>query len=57
MLACRIHAKDDMRVEPMSEPQVGAGQVLVRLGAGGTCGSDLHYYSRAATGASSSASR
>ena len=44
MLTCRIHAKDDMRIEPEAEPQVAAGQVLVRLGAGGICGSDLHYY-------------
>ena len=44
MLTCRIHAKDDMRIEPEAEPPVGAGQVLIRLGAGGICGSDLHYY-------------
>ena len=25
-------------------PAVGAGEVLLRLGAGGICGSDLHYY-------------
>jgi L-idonate 5-dehydrogenase len=44
MLTCRIHAKDDLRIEPESEPDVGPGQVLIRLGAGGICGSDLHYY-------------
>src|SRR3954468_17231301 len=44
MLTCRIHAKEDLRVEPASEPEVGPGQVLLRLGAGGICGSDLHYY-------------
>jgi len=44
MLTCRIHAKEDLRVEPESEPAVGNGQVLIRLGAGGICGSDLHYY-------------
>jgi L-idonate 5-dehydrogenase len=44
MLACRIHAKDDLRVEPQDMPAVGAGDVLLKLGAGGICGSDLHYY-------------
>jgi L-idonate 5-dehydrogenase len=44
MLACRIHAKDDMRVESADMPAVGPGEVLLRLGAGGICGSDLHYF-------------
>jgi len=44
MLACRIHAKDDLRIEPVATPEVGAGEVLLQLGAGGICGSDLHYY-------------
>jgi L-idonate 5-dehydrogenase len=44
MLTCRIHAKEDLRVEPTAQPAVGPGQVLIRLGAGGICGSDLHYY-------------
>ena len=44
MLTCRIHAKEDMRVEPVADPDIGPGQVLIRLGAGGICGSDIHYY-------------
>ena len=44
MLACRIHAKEDLRIEASETPSVGPGEVLVRLGAGGICGSDLHYY-------------
>jgi L-idonate 5-dehydrogenase len=44
MLTCRIHAKEDLRIEPAEDPQIGPGQVLIRLGAGGICGSDLHYY-------------
>jgi L-idonate 5-dehydrogenase len=44
MLSCRIHAKDDLRIETVDEPVVAPGQVLIRLGAGGICGSDLHYY-------------
>ena len=44
MLACRIHAKEDLRIEPVTTPEPGPGEVLVQLGAGGICGSDLHYY-------------
>src|SRR5438128_7667249 len=44
MLACKIHAKDDLRVEADAMPAPGAGEVLLRRGAGGICGSDLHYY-------------
>jgi len=44
MLACRIHAKDDLRVEETDMPAAGPGEVLLKLGAGGICGSDLHYY-------------
>ena len=44
MLACRIHAKDDLRVEQTDVPEAGPGEVLLKLGAGGICGSDLHYY-------------
>jgi L-idonate 5-dehydrogenase len=44
MLTCRIHAKEDLRVESAAQPGVGPGQVLLRLGAGGICGSDIHYY-------------
>src|SRR5436309_4304266 len=44
MLACRIHAKDDLRVEETDMPDAGPGEVLLKLGAGGICGSDLHYY-------------
>ncbi|HTI47035.1 MAG TPA: L-idonate 5-dehydrogenase [Casimicrobiaceae bacterium] len=44
MLACRIHAKDDLRIEADAMPSAGPGEVLLRLGAAGICGSDLHYY-------------
>jgi len=44
MFVCRIHGARDLRVESMTEPVPGPGQVLLRLGAGGICGSDLHYY-------------
>jgi L-idonate 5-dehydrogenase len=44
MLAARIHAKEDLRLDPLEMPAPGPGEVLLRLGAGGICGSDLHYY-------------
>jgi L-idonate 5-dehydrogenase len=44
MLACRIHAKNDLRIDTVAAPKPGSGEVLLRLGAGGICGSDLHYY-------------
>ena len=44
MLTCRIHAKDDLRIDSDAEPAIGPGEVLIRLGAGGICGSDIHYY-------------
>ena len=44
MLAARIHAKEDLRLDAFDTPSPGAGEVLLKLGAGGICGSDLHYY-------------
>jgi len=44
MLAARIHAKEDLRLDEFDTPTPGPGEVLLRLGAGGICGSDLHYY-------------
>ncbi len=44
MLACRIHGAEDLRVELMPEPEAGPGEVCLMLGAGGICGSDLHYF-------------
>ena len=42
--ACTLHSAHDLRIEdrPVGEP--GPGEVLVRLRAGGICGSDLHYF-------------
>jgi L-idonate 5-dehydrogenase len=44
MIACVIHGAKDLRVEKRPDPRPGDGEVLVRFGAGGVCGSDLHYY-------------
>ena len=39
-----IHAPDDLRVVEQDAGELSAGQVLVRVGFGGICGSDLHYF-------------
>ncbi len=41
---CRLHDKRDLRVETDEVGDPGSGEVLVAIGAGGICGSDLHYY-------------
>lgn len=40
----RLYAAHDLRVEEDEVPAPGPGQVLLRMAAGGICGSDLHYY-------------
>lgn len=50
-LACRLHAKLDLRVEDVPTAALGAHDVEVRLGAGGICGSDLHYWREGRVGA------
>lgn len=45
MLAARLHAARDLRVERIPRPgKPGRGQVLLRVKATGVCGSDLHFY-------------
>ena len=46
MKAIVIHAPHDLRVQDFSLPHAepGAGEVSIRMAAGGICGSDLHYY-------------
>jgi len=41
---CRLHGPHDLRIETASVAPPGPGEVLVALGAGGICGSDLHYW-------------
>lgn len=42
--AIRLHGPRDLRIEDVPLARPGPGDVVVRLGAGGICGSDLHYY-------------
>lgn len=45
-----IHAAKDLRIEDRPSGEPGAGQVEVRVAAGGICGSDLHYYNHGGFG-------
>lgn len=42
--ACRLHGQHDLQIEEVALCDPGFGEVQVRLGAVGICGSDLHYY-------------
>ena len=44
MRAVVIHAPRDLRIDSFPDPAPGAGEVRVKIEAGGICGSDLHYY-------------
>lgn len=44
------HAAKDLRIEDQDMPSPGSGQVLVKMAAGGICGSDLHYYNHGGFG-------
>ena len=50
MIACVLHGAKDLKVEQRPDPSPEEGEVLVRFGAGGICGSDLHYYHDGAAG-------
>lgn len=42
--ACVLHAQRDLRVEQVALGAPGPGEALIEIGAGGICGSDLHYW-------------
>ena len=49
-LTCRIHAARDLRLEDETSVELGPTEVEMRLGAGGICGSDLHYFQHGRVG-------
>ena len=44
MLQCSIHGAEDLRIENVPFPQPGPDQALIKMGAAGICGSDMHYF-------------
>jgi len=50
-LTCRIHGAKDLRLEQDGPFDLGPTDVELRLGAGGICGSDLHYFQHGRVGA------
>ena len=50
MKACIIRKARELVVADIAEPSPGSREVLVRLGAGGICGSDLHYFAEGGAG-------
>ena len=44
MRALRYHGRSDVRLEELSVPSPGPGEVLIRVAFNGLCGSDVHEY-------------
>src|SRR5439155_17203563 len=44
MRAVVIHAPKDLRIDSFPDPAPAAGEVRIKIAAGGICGTDLHYY-------------
>lgn len=51
MKALVIHAPHDLRLEERAVEPLKPGEIAVRIGAGGICGSDLHYFHNGGFGA------
>ena len=51
MKALVCHGAKDIRVEETDLPVLGESDVLIRIEAGGICGSDLHYFNHGGFGA------
>lgn len=52
MRAARLYDIGDLRVEEIPRPAVGEGEVLVRVGAGQVCGTDIRMFKQGAAAAS-----
>ncbi|WP_421656087.1 zinc-dependent alcohol dehydrogenase [Leptothermofonsia sp. ETS-13] len=46
MLAALLYGKEDLRLEQVEDPIPGAGEVVIRVGAATTCGTDLKVWRR-----------
>ncbi len=50
MRVAKYYGKDDIRLEEMPVPEVGPGELLVKIKASGICGSDVMHWYRAGRG-------
>src|SRR5450759_1926998 len=46
MMAAVLYGKENLRIEPVAVPQIGNGDVLVRVKAALTCGTDVKVFRR-----------
>ncbi len=46
MMAAVLHGREDLRLERVAVPEAGPGEIVVRVGAALTCGTDLKVYRR-----------
>ena len=46
MLAAILHGREDVRIEQVPVPKAGVGELIVRIGAALTCGTDLKVFRR-----------
>jgi L-iditol 2-dehydrogenase len=46
MLAALLYGKEDLRLEQVKDPSPGPGEVVIRVGAATTCGTDLKVWRR-----------
>ena len=44
MRACVLHSAEDLRLQDWHQANLAPDAVRIKFGAGGICGSDLHYY-------------
>jgi L-iditol 2-dehydrogenase len=51
MRAARLYGKEDLRVEDIPVPRIGAGEVLLRVKAAAVCGTDIRMFRNGARGA------
>ncbi len=52
MRAARLYGKEDLRVEEVPVPEIGPGDILLRVKASAVCGTDVRMYRNGARGAS-----
>lgn len=46
MTGAVLYGARDLRIQPCKVPELGPGQVLIRVRRAGICGSDLHYFTK-----------